>query len=112
MRIVLSHELYCRLEDDLNHAWMTYTISADLVDTVLKFSSTRKFICLSSFEVFAVALSSYDNMLQKRGFSEKIKTQHKNGDHPLQLFQKRREFIMKWLKELPFLTKTKEYLKV
>lgn len=99
-------------EDDLNHAWMTYNIAGDLVDSVLKFSSSKRAICLYSFEVFAVALSSYDNMLEQRGLSGNVKTQHKDSNHPLQVFEKRREFIIKWLRELPFLSDTKKYLKV
>lgn len=91
---------------------MTYTISADLVDAVLKYSSSRNSLCLSSFEVFAVALSSYESMFQQRGFNEQIKTQHKDSNQLLQVFQKRREWIMKWLRDLPFLTNTKEYLMV
>lgn len=113
MSNILFDNKYYRTDDDLDSARITYIISADLVETA---SENDKFgnktLWLGSVEVFAMALSSYENMLEKRLLDQR-ETEHDYvpANH-LQVFQEKRNLMMGRLKQVFLLADKKKYLKV
>lgn len=110
---ILSDNGYYRTEEDLDSARITYTISTDLVDTASGNDKIKdNALWLGIIESFAIALSSYENMLDKRRLDQR-ETDHDpvSADH-LQVFQEKRNLVIRKLKQHSLLDDGKKYLKV
>lgn len=113
MSNILFDNKYYRTDDDLDPAKITYSISADLVETALENDKFKnKTLWLGSVEVFAMALSSYENMLEKRLLDQRETEQdYVPADH-LQVFQEKRNLMMGRVKQILLLEDVKKHLKV
>lgn len=103
--------LFCRTEEMLNHAWISYNIAADLFGEMLEEYKYKNGLCVRTFSIFVMAIALYDFLFEKRG-SVGQGTQHKNEHSHLIVLQKQRENYITWLKSKPVHSDINKYFKV